>query len=252
MKITDKIISDIVTELLGEDALNITLYVKKGTKVSEFDVAKAMKIDLHQARAILYKLYENNILTFERRKDRQKGWYVTYWDFYPYNIEHMYIKLLKNKIEKLKDRLYNEKNSDYYMCKNACIRMDFEKAFNKNFKCPECGELMNPMDNKRTIEFLQEKINELKTELQNILSQPREKKIYDDEKEVEKKKYKKIKERKKELLNNKDRKKEIKKLKKVKKNLKKIKIKKIKKIKEKKNIKKNKKQSKKDNKKKKR
>ncbi|MEM3374566.1 MAG: hypothetical protein QXE31_05080 [Candidatus Woesearchaeota archaeon] len=237
MKITNKIISDIVSELLGEDAVNITLFVKNGTKVSEFEVAKQMKMDLHQARAILYKLFENNILTFERRKDRQKGWYVTYWDFNPENIDHMYVKLLKQKIEKLKERLEKEKNFDFYMCKNACTRMDFEKAFNANFKCPECGELMNPMDNKRTIEFLQEKIAELTKELEEIKNQPKEKKP-----DIEEKKEQKPKESKKERTTDKKIKKEnskkIEKIKKKKtKEIKKIQKKekpKIKKIKKKK------------------
>jgi len=39
--------------------------------------------------------------------------------------------------------------------------MDFEKAIDFNFKCPECGEIMQEQDNKRTIEFLQERIKEL-------------------------------------------------------------------------------------------
>ena len=47
------------------------------------------------------------------------------------------------------------------MCKNACTRMDFEKAMEFNFKCPECGELMDEQNNTRTVEFLQERIKEL-------------------------------------------------------------------------------------------
>ncbi len=165
MKITNKIISDVVGDLLGEEAVSIALFIKGKEKVSEFAVAKTMKMDVHQARAILYKLYEHNIAIFERKKDRQKGWYVTYWDFFPDNIEYIYKKVQRGKLDKLKERLEKEESSDFYMCKNACTRMDFDKAIGFDFKCPECGELMNPMDNKRTIEFINEKINELKKEI---------------------------------------------------------------------------------------
>jgi len=40
--------------------------------------------------------------------------------------------------------------------------MAFEQAIEFNYKCPECGEVMNETDNKRTIEFIKGKIKELK------------------------------------------------------------------------------------------
>jgi len=49
----------------------------------------------------------------------------------------------------------------FYMCRNACIRMDFDKAVDFNFKCPECGELMQEQDNRRTIEFIKERLRQL-------------------------------------------------------------------------------------------
>lgn len=162
MKLTNKVIADVVSELLGEDAVNVALFVKEKSKVSEFVVAKKMKQDIHHARALLYKLFEHNILVFERKKDRQKGWYITYWDFYPDNIIHIYKKVQAAKLEKLKDRLKKEETIGYYMCKTACTRLDFDKATEFNFKCPECGDIMNPMDNKRTIEFINEKIDDIK------------------------------------------------------------------------------------------
>ena len=55
------------------------------------------------------------------------------------------------------------------MCRNACVRMDFEKATDFNFKCPECGELMNQVDNARTIDLLKDKIGELRKYLRESL-----------------------------------------------------------------------------------
>jgi transcription initiation factor TFIIE subunit alpha len=162
---SNKIIAEVVGELLGEDAVNIALYLKGKEKVSEFDVARDMKIDIHEARSILYKLYENNIAVFERRKDREKGWYITYWDFFPDNIMHIHRKIQIDKLDKLKERLRQEESSEYYMCRNACTRMDFERAIGFDFKCPECGELMNPMDNRRTIDFINERIREIEDQL---------------------------------------------------------------------------------------
>jgi transcription initiation factor IIE alpha subunit len=70
-------------------------------------------------------------------------------------------KKYKQEISKIKNRINKEENNAFYMCKYACARIDFDKAIGMNFKCPECGLLMNPQDNKRTIEVLNDKLKEL-------------------------------------------------------------------------------------------
>ena len=164
-KMNVKVISDIIGELLGEEAIGVGLFIRGRSKVSEFVVAKEMKMDIHLARAILYKLYENNLAIFERRKDKNKGWYITYWDFYPDNLEHIHKKIQMSKLEKLKERLAKEEGGEFYMCKIACTRMDFEKATEFNYRCPECGDIMFPLDNKRTIEFISERIEDIEKEM---------------------------------------------------------------------------------------
>jgi transcription initiation factor TFIIE subunit alpha len=159
----NKILEEVTLELVGEEAIPIVFYIKDKKKVSEFKIAKHIKRDIHETRSILYRLFEQNIANFVRKKDRKKGWYVCYWDLTPEKIQHEYDKIKKKRIDNLNQRLEREKSNEFYMCNNACARVDFDKAFNLNFKCFECGELLNPIDNKRTIEFLGEKLKELKT-----------------------------------------------------------------------------------------
>lgn len=154
-------IETVVRELVGEEAISIVLYLIGKTKVSEFIIANDLNMEIHKARNLLYKLFENNILSFIRKKDKIKGWYICYWDFNEKSIPFLYDKIKKSKLEKLKERLEKESTSTFYMCKNACTRMDFEKAMDFNFKCPECGELMNEQDNTRTIESIKQRLKEL-------------------------------------------------------------------------------------------
>jgi transcription initiation factor TFIIE subunit alpha len=156
-----QLIEEVVKELVNEEAIPIVLYLIGRTKVSEFTIAQDLDLEIHKARNLFYKLLEHNILYFHRKKDKIKGWYICYWDFNEKILPFLAEKIRQNKLGKLKDRLEKESTSTFYMCKNACTRMDFEKAMEFNFKCPECGELMDEQNNVRTVEFLQQRINEL-------------------------------------------------------------------------------------------
>ncbi len=164
MRVTPKLIEKIVTEVVGEEAVPIVNYLKGKKNVSEFKIAEGVKEEIHKTRNILYRLLESNLVTFKRKKDKQKGWYICYWDFHPNKVKDLVEKLRKQKLENLKERLKREQNSHFFMCKNACVRMDFEKATDFNFKCPECGDLMNQLDNTRTIDFLKDQIMKLEKE----------------------------------------------------------------------------------------
>ncbi|MFA5797586.1 MAG: hypothetical protein WC916_06165 [Candidatus Woesearchaeota archaeon] len=156
-----KLIEEVVKELVSEDALPIVYYLIGRTKVSEFVIAQDLDLEIHKARNLLYKLFEQNILSFIRKKDKIKGWYICYWDFNERSLLFLNEKINVARLSKLRERLEKESSSTFYMCKTACTRMDFERAMEFNFKCPECGELMDEQNNVRTIEFLQERIKEL-------------------------------------------------------------------------------------------
>jgi transcription initiation factor TFIIE subunit alpha len=163
-KITNErrvIIENVVKELVSEEAMSIVFYLIGKTRVSEFIIAQDLDLEIHKARNLLYRLLEHNILYFHRKKDKIKGWYICYWDFNEKIMPFLDEKIKTNKLLKLRERLEKESSSTFYMCKNACTRMDFEKAMEFNFKCPECGELMDEQNNSRTVEFLQERIKEL-------------------------------------------------------------------------------------------
>ena len=164
MRITQKLIETIVSEVVGEEAMPIVNYLKGKKNVSEFVIADKVKEEIHKTRNILYRLLENNLVSFKRKKDKEKGWYICYWDFHPHKVKYLVEKLRKQKLENLRERLQREQTSHFFMCRSACVRMDFEKATDFNFKCPECGELMNQIDNTRTIDFLKDKIGELEKE----------------------------------------------------------------------------------------
>ena len=116
-------------------------------------------------RNMLYRLYDSNLVSFIRKKDKKKGWYIYYWTFNTKNIKHILKDIKKKKLERLKERLNREKGVDFYTCGNGCIRLDFEQATDFEFKCPECGSLLNLEDNSKKIEEIKKEIAKLEKEL---------------------------------------------------------------------------------------
>jgi len=166
MRLSNKIIEAAIAEVAGEDVLPVVHFLKNKKNISEFKIAEALKKEINETRNMLYRLQEANLLSFIRKKDKKKGWYIYYWTFKPKMIKHLITSLKKDKLAKLKDRLSREKSSHFFICQNKCIRLEFEQAMNFEFKCPECGEMMNQEDNMENIRLIEEEIKKIESELE--------------------------------------------------------------------------------------
>lgn len=163
MVLTNKKIYGLINEIAGERAVPIIEYLKNRKNVSEFIIADKVKLDMQTTRNILYTLNSHNVATYIRRKDRKKGWYISYWTFNRKRVKELTDKLRKEKIIKLTERLTKEESNkgNFFICGQACARLDFEQATEFEFKCPECGNLLNQQDNAKTIDNIKERITEL-------------------------------------------------------------------------------------------
>jgi transcription initiation factor TFIIE subunit alpha len=164
MRITNNKIFETVREVAGEDSIKVVEYLKDKKNISDFKIAEKVNSDIHEIRNILYRLYNHNLVTYYRKKDRQKGWYISYWTFNKKRIADLMKQLHYSKMEKFTQRLSEEEanKGNLYMCPNTCVRVNFDKATDFEFKCPECGNILNHIDNDKTISFLRGKIQELR------------------------------------------------------------------------------------------
>ena len=163
MKATQKLIQRIVEEVVGADALPIIEFLQGKKNISEFKVAKDLKMEVNHVRNILYRLHEKNLASYIKKKDRQKGWYISYWTFNPSRVKELVDIIRQQTIDKLRNRLEKETANlnNFYMCRNACTRLDFDTATEFQFKCPECGTLLHQQENQKTIEMIRQKLAEL-------------------------------------------------------------------------------------------
>jgi transcription initiation factor TFIIE subunit alpha len=168
MRASKKIQDWVITFLCGEDVLPIVEYLKGKENISEFIIAEDLKLDLNVMRNQLYRLQKHNFLTFKRKKDKKKGWYIYYWTLNLSDIPFLYLRIKNEELSRLKSRLEREKASNFFSCNNSCMRLSFEQSMEFNFSCPECGSIMNQVSNDHIISDLEEKIDKLEQEIQDF------------------------------------------------------------------------------------
>lgn len=157
----------VIAEVAGEDTIKLVNYLKGKKNISEFKIAKDIGQEINGVRNMLYRLYDANLVSFIRKKDKQKGWYIYYWTFNPRHVSYLATHLKKKKLERLKERLGREKESDFYICKNNCIRLDFDQATDFEYKCPECGSIMEKEDNAKKISEISKEIEKIEKDLKS-------------------------------------------------------------------------------------
>lgn len=159
-RFSQKLTEDVVTESIGAEAMPVVEYLKGKKDISEFQIAKNIKAEVGFVRQMLYRLQNQNLVTYFRKKDREKGWYISYWTLNQKGVPELAVSLRKNKLSQLRERLEREEQNKglFYICPKFCSRMSFEEATEKEFRCPECGQALQHQDNERTIETLRSNI----------------------------------------------------------------------------------------------
>lgn len=176
-KLTNKLVHDIITQVVGDDVLPVVEYLKEKRNISEFRIAESLNMEVNRIRNMLYRLHTHNLVTYIRKKDKLKGWYISYWTLNLKAALSIQAKIRVDQIESMKERLKKEEENvnGFFICPNMCSRLPIDKAMFYSFKCPECGSLMNQQDNTRTIERLKERIEELETEIKPKAETPQKK-----------------------------------------------------------------------------
>ncbi|MDP6293471.1 MAG: hypothetical protein QGG83_01785 [Candidatus Woesearchaeota archaeon] len=182
------LLDEVVTEIAGAEVVRLARILKKNKNVSEFRLTSYIKQEINVTRNMLYRLYEVNLVSFTRKKDKKKGWYIYYWTLNDKQLPYLYRDIVAKKIDRLNERLEREKVSQFFLCDDECVRLDFDQATEFDFKCPECNELLSLEDNSAKIADLEGQL----PALEKILKTPL-KVVKIPEPKVKKKKAKKAK-----------------------------------------------------------
>lgn len=211
----DKMLYDLAEGIIGKSGVVIIDILKNKKNVNEFKIAEKLKMTINQVRNLLYKLDAHDVVSFVRKKDKRKGWYIYYWSLDVPKALRLLAKIKEREIQQLNNTLKSHENKKFFKCKDCDIELTEETALAHNFLCPECGNLFQLSDNREKILDIKKKVDKeskmlelIKSEIEKlsikkfkkIKKKPREKKkiVKKKLKKPGKKKQKKLKSRKQE------------------------------------------------------
>lgn len=163
-----KFLYNLVEELANEGTGYIAEILFNKKDVNEFLIAKKMDLTINQVRNILYKLSNFGLVSFIRKKDNKKGWYIYYWTLNVEKCLALIEKSLEEKIAKLEKILGSRETDRYYICKPCGIEVKEHEALEHGFSCEECAEVYDLSDNTPHLRDTKAKITRTSKELDTI------------------------------------------------------------------------------------
>lgn len=118
-------------------------------------------LKLNTVRKTLYKLYSGKLAQFRRIRDKSTGWFIYYW-WHEFDLFEEILMDKRRTMEiKLRERLRFEENNYFFVCKDcqdSTNKFNFDKAFELNFRCPDCGGPLEAQENQELIHLLKKRI----------------------------------------------------------------------------------------------
>ena len=155
MKIPDELLVELVKNIAGFDTIKLLDILRARKNVSEFKIAEKLEITVNQVRNMIYRLQEYNLVTFTRKKDKVKGWYIYYWTFEISKAVILIVDMKTKRIEKVTNELSNIDDTRSYLCKPCRTKISEEEALESQFFCETCGEILEEQNSEKNSKFSQ-------------------------------------------------------------------------------------------------
>ncbi len=160
----DPVIQKYLHELVGPKGMPVAAAPPDG-EVTDEELAEQLDLELNDVRRALFILYENDLATYRRLRDEDSGWLTYLWTFEYDNVPENLAEEMHRLLEALERRREHERDHEFYLCEICSIRFEFADAMDFGFQCPECGSPLEAMDNAALVESMDERIEELRDEL---------------------------------------------------------------------------------------
>jgi Transcription factor IIE (TFIIE), alpha subunit len=160
----DPVIQKYLHELVGPKGMPVAAAPPDG-EVTDEELSEELGLELNDVRRALFILYENDLASYRRLRDEESGWLTYLWTFEYGTIPEQLETELYRLLTALEDRREYEREHEFYLCEQCGIRYEFDEAMDYGFECVECGSRLEPLENTRLIEAMDERIETLRSEL---------------------------------------------------------------------------------------
>ncbi|MFB6309074.1 MAG: transcription factor E [Haloarculaceae archaeon] len=160
----DPVIQKYLHELVGPKGMPVAAAPPDG-EVTDEELAEELGLELNDVRRALFILYENDLASYRRLRDEDSGWLTYLWTFEYDKIPEQLEEEMERLLEALEARRQYERDNQFYLCEVCGIRFEFGEAMDVGFECPECGSALEDMENTRLVDAMDERIEELRDEL---------------------------------------------------------------------------------------
>lgn len=166
--VTENEVRDFISSIVDEEGMQVFEYLKDKEEVSDEKIAENLDIDEKKVRSTLYNFYDHGIANYRRIQDKETKWYTYFWQINNYNkIQTVMAEEIKNRIEELNEALENQEE-EYYSCgKPNHPKLTFDGAIDLEFKCPKCGDMLEPRENEN-LKAMKDELNSLRNKLSRI------------------------------------------------------------------------------------
>jgi len=163
------LLCEYASNIAGQPAAGVVKELHGKKRVNEFLISKKLKLTINQTRNILYRLADEGLVSFIRKKDKKKGgWYTYFWSLeIGKGLQKMH-ELLMEKIEELRDRLESRISQRFYYCSECNMEYNEENALLGDYHCSECGELLGLKDAAEELEKIRGELQDLEKQLDEV------------------------------------------------------------------------------------
>ncbi|MBI2598442.1 MAG: hypothetical protein HYW50_04565 [Candidatus Diapherotrites archaeon] len=141
---------------------------KKSRPLTDEEIEKHLKIKLTEIRTILNRLHYRGIAMYHKKRNNKTGWYSYTWSINIKRIAELILEQQMEAMAKLEKKAEFESTYSFFMCKKKCSNFPFELAAEYNFNCPECGNTLETIDNKKRLKTIKKEKEELSKEIEEL------------------------------------------------------------------------------------
>ena len=165
----DPIIHNKLQTVVDEKGVELIRIMLKKKHMGEFKLAAKLNLKVNKVRSLLYKLYSKKIVSYTRKRDKRKGWYIYTWKLEPSKIVDFTIDEIKKDISALEDKYkISVAGKEFFICRECGLQLELVKALEVNYTCPYCNKAMIAMDIEKNKKEIIKEVNRLKKTIEQV------------------------------------------------------------------------------------